>query len=61
MTQDCQGVSFTREEFSKDPKGCLAHARPGYSVTVTDAEGRPRMRLELPPCEPIDPCADDDD
>ncbi len=58
MAQNRNGVEFTREQFMRDPKGCLEQARQGFSVTVQDSKGLPAMRLEVPP-----PCsaADSDD
>lgn len=61
MTKTSEGIRITREEFAKDPQGYYRAARPGYSVTITDASGNPRMRLAVPPtCESGARASDED-
>lgn len=56
VVERADGIDVTREEFARDPAGYLARARPGFSVTVVDQRGSPRMRLEVSP--PIDESPD---
>lgn len=54
MTKSPEGIRITREEFAKDPQRYYREARPGCSVTITDASGNPRMKLNVPPtCESV--------
>jgi hypothetical protein len=58
MTETHEGIQVTRQEFAKDARGFLDQVAPGRSVTVVDDDGTPRMRLAIPPSDPL---LDDDE